>query len=142
MQLVIGHSYLRTDLHIAFGGNPRAGICPTAAGPVLIFSDPPSGTRFGYDQHDEVVDGVYRYTGEGRTADQQLVRGNKAIISGKPLIMFARLDRKSWIFVGEVGLATPEYEVASAPDQHGFERSVLVFRFIELAADFKLLKRN
>lgn len=142
MHLDIGHSYLRADLHAAFGGNPRAGICPTAAGPVLVFSDPPSGTKFGYDQHDEVVDGVYRYTGEGRTGDQQLIRGNKALLSGKPLLMFARADQKSWVFVGEVGLTDPPYELADAPDQLGFERRVLVFRFIELSADFNLLTRN
>lgn len=142
MQLVVGNSYLRVDLHSAFGGSPRAGICPTASGPVLVFSDPPSGTKFGYDQHDEVIDGIYRYTGEGRTGDQQLIRGNKAILSGKPLLMFARLDQKSWVFVGEVGLADPAYELADAPDQLGFERTVLVFRFVELEADFQLLKRN
>lgn len=142
MQLVVGQSYLRADLHTSFGGNPRAGICPTASGPVLVFSDPPSGTKFGYDQHDEVVNGVYRYTGEGRTGDQQLIRGNRAILSGKPLLMFARLDQKSWVYVGEVGLGDPAYELAQAPDQLGFERSVLVFRFIELNADFKLLRRN
>ena len=74
MKLEIGRSYLKLDLHNSFGGNPRAGICPTASGVVLVFSDPPSGTRFGYDQNDGVVGNVYRYTGEGQTGDQQLVR--------------------------------------------------------------------
>lgn len=142
MDLVVGQSYLRSDLHARFGGNPRAGICPTASGPVLFFSDPPSGTKFGYDQHDEVVAGIYRYTGEGRTGDQQIVRGNRAILSGKPLLMFSRIDQKSWVFVGQVGLAEPAYEIADAPDQLGFERKVLVFRLTELDADFSLLRRN
>ena len=142
MELVVGQSYLRADLHASFGGNPRAGICPTKSGPVLVFSDPPSGTKFGYDQHDEVIGDIYRYTGEGRTGDQQLIRGNKSILSGKPLLMFARLDKKSWVYVGEVGLADPPFETAEAPDQLGFERTVLVFRFVESKADFNLLKRN
>lgn len=142
MQLVVGKSYLRSDLHASFGGSPWAGICPTASGPVLIFSDPPSGTKFGYDQHDEVVGSIYRYTGEGRSGDQQLIRGNKAVLSGRKLLLFSRLDQKSWAYVGEVGLDEKPYELALAPDQHGFERQVIVFRFVQKAADFSLLKRN
>lgn len=139
MQLVVGESYLRSELHSNFGGNPRAGICPTSS-VVLVFSDPPSGTRFGYDQHDYVADGIYRYTGEGRSGDQQLIRGNKALLSGKPLLLFSRIDAKSWVFVGEVGLSDPEFEIQKAPDQNGFVRKVLVFRFVPLNAGFELLR--
>lgn len=142
MKLEIGRSYLKLDIHNAYGGNPRAGICPTAAGVVLIFSDPPSGTRFGYDQNDEVVEGVYRYTGEGQSGDQQLVRGNKALLSGKKLLMFARQDAKSWIFVGEVALDAEPFEIVTAPDRDENLRKVFVFRFKEQIADFALLSRN
>lgn len=141
MQLVVGESYLRSELHSNFGGNPRAGICPTQS-VVLIFSDPPSGTRFGYDQHDYVSGGIYSYTGEGRRGDQQLVRGNKALLSGKPLLLFSRIDAKSWVFVGEVGLADPEFEIEKAPDQSGVPRNVLVFRFVPLNARFELLRNS
>jgi hypothetical protein len=142
LKLEIGQSYLKLDLHSAFGGNPRAGICPTLSGVVLVFSDPPSGTRFGYDQNDEVVQGIYRYTGEGQSGDQQLVRGNKALLSGEKLLLFSRQDAKSWIFLGEVGLDTEPFEIVSAPDRNGNLRKVLVFRFIEKDADFGLLGRN
>lgn len=142
LKLEIGQSYLKLDLHSAFGGNPRAGICPTISGVVLVFSDPPSGTRFGYDQNDEVVQGIYRYTGEGQSGDQQLVRGNKALLSGEKLLLFSRQDAKSWIFIGEVGLDTEPFEIVSAPDRNGNLRKVLVFRFIEKDADFALLSRN
>lgn len=142
MKLEIGQSYLKPDIHNAYGGNPRAGICPTAAGVVLIFSDPPSGTRFGYDQNDEVVEGIYRYTGEGQSGDQQLVRGNKALLSDKKLLLFARQDLKSWIFVGEVALDAEPFEIATALDRNEKLRKVLVFRFIEQNADFALLSRN
>lgn len=141
MQLVVGESYLRSELHSNFGGNPRAGICPTQS-VVLIFSDPPSGTRFGYDQHDYVSGGIYSYTGEGRRGDQQLVRGNKALLSGKPLLLFSRIDAKSWVFIGEVGLADPEFEIEKAPDQSGVPRNVLVFRFVPLNARFELLRNS
>lgn len=139
MQLVVGESYLRSELHSSFGGNPRAGICPTPT-VVLVFSDPPSGTKFGYDEHDYVSGGIYRYTGEGRSGDQQLVRGNKALLSGKPLLLFSRIDAKSWVYVGEIGLSDPAFEVEKAQDQNGFVRNVLVFRFVPKGARFELLR--
>lgn len=142
MKLEIGRSYLKLDLHNSFGGNPRAGICPTASGVVLVFSDPPSGTRFGYDQNDGVVGNVYRYTGEGQTGDQQLVRGNKALFSDKKLLLFTRQDSKSWIFVGEVALDAEPFESTSAKDRLGKMRQVLVFRFVEKSANFAFLARN
>ena len=142
MELEVGKSYLRLDLHNAFGGNPRAGICPTASGAVLVFSDPPSGKKFGYDQNDGVVGHVYRYTGEGQTGDQQLVRGNKALLSKRKLLLFSRQDAKSWIYIGEVRLDNEPYELRSAKDSRGEMRQVLVFRFIEQSANFNLLNRN
>jgi len=89
-----------------------------------------------------VVQGIYRYTGEGQSGDQQLVRGNKALLSGEKLLLFSREDAKSWIFIGEVGLDTEPFEIVSAPDRNGNLRKVLVFRFIEKDADFGLLGRN
>ncbi len=142
LQLKVGESYLRTDLHRFLGGNSRAGICPTASGVVLIFSDPPSGTRYGYDQNDEVVAGVYRYTGEGQLGDQQLIRGNKALLSDRKLLLFSRQDAKSWTYVGEVALDVVPFETATAPDRLGNLRRVFVFRFLARRADFEILERN
>lgn len=135
----IGSLHLRSELHARFGGNPRAGICPTKSGVVLIFSDPASGKPFGYDSHDYLDAGIYHYTGEGRAGDQLFLRGNRAIMEGKELLLFARVDQKSWRFVGEVGLADPAFLMAKAPDQNGFEREVIVFRFKPLSANFELL---
>lgn len=142
MKLEIGQSYLKLDLHRAFGGNPRAGIAPTRSGEVLIFSDPASGTPFGYDQNDGVVENVYRYTGEGQVCDQQLIRGNKALLSGRKLLLFARQDLKTWIFVGEVGLDSTPFEIRTAPDVLGITRNVFVFRFTPKNANFEFLSRN
>ena len=135
----IGSLHLRSELHAEFGGNPRAGICPTRSGVVLVFSDPVSGAPFGYDSHDYLRDGIYHYTGEGRVGDQQLVRGNRALLERAPLLLFSRVDQKTWRFVGEVALGLPPYEMATAPDQTGNLRQVLVFRFIPVTADFELL---
>ena len=138
--LEIGSYHLRAELHARFGGNPRAGICPTKTGPVLIFSDPASGKPFGYDAHDYLEGNVYHYTGEGRVGNQQLVRGNRALLDpAKKLLLFAKQDAKTWRFVGEVSLASPPYLEAKAKDQNGTVRTVLVFRFQELRADFSLL---
>ena len=135
----VGSYHLRAEIHQRFGGNPRAGICPTKSGSVLIFSDPASGEPFGYDSHDYLKDGIYHYTGEGRVGDQKLVRGNRAILNSSPLLLFSRIDKKTWIFVGEVALAEPAYLMAEAKDQLGNLRQVLVFRFQPLSADFELL---
>jgi hypothetical protein len=142
LKLEIGHSYLKLDLHRAFGGNARAGIAPTPSGRVLIFSDPDSGIPFGYDQNDGVVANIYRYTGEGQVGDQQLIRGNKALLSGGALLLFCRQDSKSWIFVGEVGLDSTPFELTTAPDIRGLPRTVIVFRFTPKNANFGFLKRN
>lgn len=140
MKLEIGLTYLRSELHQNFGGNPRAGICPTRSGPVLVFSDPPSGVKFGYGLNDEVVGDVYRYTGEGRVLDQQLVRGNKALLNAAEILLFARVDSRSWMYVGEVSLSDPPYELAQAPDALGNLRQVLVFRFHAKTGDLSLLQ--
>ena len=135
----IGSLHLRSQLHADFGGNPRAGICPTRSGSVLVFSDPASGSPFGYDAHDFVRDGVYHYTGEGRVGDQQLIRGNRALLERSPLLLFSRVDQKTWRYVGKVALGNPAYESAIAPDQNGTLRRVFVFRFVPVSADFELL---
>ena len=135
----IGSLHLRVQLHADFGGNPRAGICPTRSGAVLVFSDPASGAPFGYDSHDYLQDGIYHYTGEGRVGDQQLIRGNRALLERSPLLLFSRVDKKTWRYVGEVALGVPAYLQADAPDQNGNLRKVFVFRFMPISADFELL---
>lgn len=138
--LEIGSYHLRAQLHATYGGNPRAGICPTKSGPVLIFSDPVSGSPFGYDANDYLESNIYHYTGEGRVGNQQLLRGNRALLDpARELLLFAKQDAKTWRFVGEVALAEPAYLEAKAKDQNGNQRTVLVFRFKELRADFSLI---
>jgi hypothetical protein len=135
----IGSLHLRSELHAQLGGNPRAGICPTKSGMVLIFSDPASGAPFGYDSHDYLADGIYHYTGEGRVGDQIFIRGNKAIMERKKLLLFARVDQKTWRYVGEVRLAKPAFLMEKAPDQNGHEREVIVFRFESGSSNFAFL---
>jgi hypothetical protein len=106
---------------------------------VLIFSDPASGAPFGYDSHDYLADGIYHYTGEGRVGDQLFIRGNKAILQNRELLLFSRVDQKTWRFVGEVRLAEPPFLTAKAPDQKGLEREVIVFRLKPVSAKFALL---
>lgn len=78
--LTPGASIKRRELHQLFGGGWQGGISPSAISPnVFIFSDPDSGERHGYfDTWKD--DGCFHYTGEGQRGDQEMVRGNRAIL--------------------------------------------------------------
>jgi len=45
----------------------------------MVFSDPAAGAQFGY--HDRWENGVFHYTGEGQTGDQQMTKGNRAMLT-------------------------------------------------------------
>ena len=54
---------------------------------VLLFTDQASGSPHGYVFDGWVDDGddkVFLYTGEGQRGDQQLIRGNAAILNHRP----------------------------------------------------------
>jgi hypothetical protein len=124
--LTEGQTILRKDLQDMFGGNRQRGIVTTPNN-ILLFSE--GGEEHGYDDFAE-GDAFYVYTGEGKTGDQAMTRGNAAIqdhaASGRPLRLFG----------GARGLVTylGEYEyyehfLAEAPDGSGIgTRQVIKFR--------------
>ena len=76
-----GETLVREQIHGVYGGNPQAGISRSSSTPnVLVYSDHEKAAANGYD-----FDGwnesqqVYYYTGEGKTGDQVMLRGNRAI---------------------------------------------------------------
>ena len=75
-----GASIKRRELHQLFGGGWQGGISSSATSPnVFLFSDPDSGEAHGYiDTWKD--DGCFHYTGEGQCGDQEMVRGNRAIL--------------------------------------------------------------
>lgn len=130
-----GEIISRHHVHSILGGSFRGGIAPCAKTPnVLLFSDPERGKPFGYDVHEGLrSDGGYNFTGEGKSADQSPVRGNKAILEHREAHRTLRLfvpSGESQLYVGEVLLASPEYFLLPAPDKHDFERMVFVFNLV------------
>jgi hypothetical protein len=84
--LVVGKCYRRSDLHDGgLGGNRRKGISYPADGTYsLLFSDPGTGTEYGY--RDEPVGSTgYRYFGEwSGSGDMTLTGGNRVILDRSP----------------------------------------------------------
>jgi hypothetical protein len=71
-------SIRRRDLHDRFGGNRQSGISP-ARGTSEIFLFTGNHGLFGYAD-EALPDGRYRYSGEGLHRDQEMTRGNRAIL--------------------------------------------------------------
>jgi len=75
----IGEEIRRTDLHRRFGGGRQGGISPSRkSANVLVFSDPEAENAHGFV--DRWENDLFLYCGEGQTGDQELVRGNAAIL--------------------------------------------------------------
>ncbi len=127
-----GEVLSRFLIHQLLGGSFRGGIAPCSRSDnVLLFSDPERGRPFGYDVYEGLrEDGFYNFTGEGKSADQEPIRGNKAILEhksqGRKLRLFVPKEDLQ-LYVGQVELATPQYFLLPAPDKHDFERQVFVF---------------
>lgn len=125
----------RTHLHDAYGGQRQGGIA-TPGHSVIIFTDPATGAQ--HDYHDEWIDGILHYAGEGQPqhGDQEMKRGNKAILEhrerGIPLRVFYGA-KGNVIYAGEFELASdsegPFYEV-DVPREDGTTRSVIMFRLV------------
>lgn len=103
-----GDQIRRVELHKRYGGNGQSGIAPSAkSSNVFVFSDP-SGEEHGYYDRWDHEAGVFLYCGEGQTGDQQLDKGNAAILNHR------RDGRSLRVFEGSGGVVTyaGEFEVA------------------------------
>jgi hypothetical protein len=124
----------RTELHERFGGGGQGGMSPSARTPnLMLFTDPSTGHQHGY--FDRWEDGVFLYTGEGQRGDQQLVRGNKALLEHRHNGVHVRLFEGSKGFVtywGELFLANdvPFVEEDAPETGGGPVRKVVVFRLL------------
>ena len=109
---------------------------------VLIFTDEASGTPHGYvfdGWVDDDDDKVFLYTGEGQQGDQQLVRGNAAILhhrqDGRALRLFEGAGGHSVRYVGRFSKWTRRSPIPNdrLPGRLGGPtRTVLVFRLREM----------
>lgn len=138
-ELRVGDKIKRTELHARFGGRRQGGISPSRQSPnVMIFTDPRTGTKYGYT--DGWHDGVFHYTGEGQEGDQTLDQGNGAILrhsaEGRALRLFEGASR-TVRYVGEFELDESEpYYYADAPELRSDRiRQVIVFRLLPPGAE-------
>ena len=130
-----GDTIRRTLLHKQFGGGGQGGISPCRRSPnILIFSDYTEGEQHGY--LDRWEGDTFLYVGEGQVGDQQMIRGNKAILEhvedGRPIRLF-------WGCRGEVTYGgefridkdTP-WSTEKATSKSGKMRNVIVFHLREV----------
>lgn len=138
----------RSEVKERYGGTIYGGIEPSRTSPnILIYTDPEQGAANGYnydgwDLHDP---NVFYYTGEGRTGDQELKDGNRAILdqqeTGRTLRLFEAVDKgkrpggKRQRYLGSFRIDdTDPYRFEPAPDKDGKPRRVLVFRLVREGA--------
>lgn len=131
----------RLDVHRRFGGGRQSGISPSALTKnVLVFSDPETGKKYGYDRHEgRHEDGSYRYTGEGQTGNQSISSpGNAAMLSAESRDRSIRLfitQGTNATYIGEYTLGEPSYRIERALDRERNERDVIVFNLVPVSEE-------
>jgi hypothetical protein len=129
----------RLDIHRRFGGGRQSGISPSALTKnVLVFSDPETGRKYGYDRHEgRHEDGSYRYTGEGQTGNQSISSsGNAALLSAESRDRSIRLfitQGTDATYIGEYTLGEPSHRIERALDRERNERDVIVFNLVPVS---------
>lgn len=105
------------------------GINPTGNSVVLISSIEKKHGAFVYHDH-WTEDGDYIYSGEGKTGDQQMNKGNAAIKDaardGKALYLFVKLSPSEYYFQGRVTCV--EYTYEDDEDENGRKRKEYKFK--------------
>lgn len=136
----VGETLPRRAIHRRYGGQQQGGIStPTSLDSILVFTDPKSGARYGYDVFEgRVEDGSYWYTGEGQVGPMEFKGGNKAIRDSaidSRSIRLLLVNRTNATYIGEFITGEPTYKVERARDRNGDERPVIVFKLIPKEAD-------
>jgi hypothetical protein len=140
----IGTSIGRRELHDRLGGGSwQDGVTRVAATDEMLVFTNDGGGEHGYGVHEGLrSDGVFRYSGQGQSGDQQLTRNNKALADSEGMGRPIRVFRGQGIvtYVGSFTLGDPPYTwerfpgTGSSPDRDG-----LVFNLVAVDADTSLL---
>lgn len=142
--LEIGDVVPRRRIHETYRGQQQGGIStPVAIPDILVFTDPVSGAKFGYDKFEGVTpDGSYSYTGEGQYGPQTFVRGNLAIrdsaANGRTIRLFTTKGVLA-TYVGAFTTGEPTYRIETIPDLDGEPRAGIIFNLVPIEADESLL---
>lgn len=139
-----GDMVRRRAIHGAYGGQQQGGIStPRSIPDVLIFTDPSSGAKYGYDKFEGLKeDGTYAYTGEGQHGAQGFLRGNRALRDSALLGKTIRLLRTNGVwatYIGAFALGEPPYLFETIPDVDGEPRQGIIFNLEPIDARVELL---
>jgi hypothetical protein len=151
-QIELGEKYTRRQMKALFGGGLYRGIEVCGEDNILIYSDhatgPDHGYRDGWSADVDEYGAVFEYSGEGRFGDQEMKRGNRAILeheeSGRALKVFiadgtvpggnTKLHR--YIGAFELDQAKP-YTEEPALDPNGQTRTIFIFRLRPLGEVYR-----
>lgn len=127
-QPILTYQQVEGQFGIKIAGFGR-GINRTPSTVVLISSVDKEKAGFVYHDH-WTPDGDYMYSGEGKTGDQQLTLGNKAIIDaerdGKAIHLFVKFSPQEYYYQGVFSLVDYTYE--DDKDESGNVRKEYKFR--------------
>ncbi|WP_106516427.1 restriction endonuclease [Streptomyces himastatinicus] len=147
-----GDQNKRTEIQSEYGGSRQGGIAHSSSSSnVLLFTNPKRGRKVGYFDG-WGTDGCYHYTGEGQKGDQQMVRGNRAVLQhvqeGRALRLFDAVSSGVYAYLGQFTLADPPWYYRDALDAKDELRSVIMFRLkpigpsAQLGDDLSFTPRN
>lgn len=127
-QPILTYQQVEEQFGIKISGFGR-GINPTETAVVLISSIGKSNGKFVY--HDRwTADGDYIYSGEGKTGDQAMTKGNLAInnaaCDGKQIHLFVKFSPQEYYYQGIFELAGCTRE--DEKDENGISRKEYKFR--------------
>lgn len=126
-QPILTYRQVEDQFGIQISGFGR-GINPTSEAVVLISSIGKSGGKFVY--HDKWTSGGdYLYSGEGKSGDQTMTKGNLAIKNaahdGKKIHLFVKLSPREYLYQGVFALKDIAYE--NDKDEEGGARKEYKF---------------
>ena len=132
--ITAGTKILRKELHEQVGGSVQGGICPTASGHILLFSDPKHGEEFGY--FDGWEGDTYLYYGQGQEGDMEFSRNNKSLLNhkteGKRVQLF-KGAKGEVVYEGQFELdELRPYDLIEDKDINDEERVAIVFRLVPI----------
>lgn len=111
-QPILTYQQVEKQFGIKISGFGR-GINKTASAVVLISSVDKKKTGFVYHDH-WTTDGEYIYSGEGKTGDQIMSSGNKAIVNaaneGKDIHLFVKFSSQEYYYQGVFEFVNYTYE--------------------------------
>jgi hypothetical protein len=131
LHLSPGKKIKRSALHRRYGGRQQGGISPSGKSPnVFLFTDPKQGEQHGYIYDGKREDGLYDYTGEGQSGDQQMIQGNRAIrdhqAEGRELHLFDASEKRL-TYIGQYEYLR-DYRAEAPQKGREEDRLVIVFR--------------